>query len=96
MLPRQNKNATRIMIENEDDAEDIARKIDEAQRWYGISEQILPKNKNITFEKNQHQEKMPINQEVNPIKNQIHLPKTQSQTILDSLSVITSLGQHQH
>jgi hypothetical protein len=38
MLPRQNKNAIRIMIDNEDDAEDIARKRDEAQREYGISE----------------------------------------------------------
>jgi|LakMenEpi03Aug12_release.lakeMendotaPanAssembly.Ray.scaffolds.fasta_scaffold133802_6 hypothetical protein len=32
MLPRQNKNAIRIMINNEDDAEDIARKRDEAQK----------------------------------------------------------------
>ena len=46
MLPRQNKNAIRIMIENEDDAEDIARKRDEAQREYGISEEI-PVKKNI-------------------------------------------------
>jgi hypothetical protein len=36
MLPRQNKNAIRIMINNEDDAEDIARKRDEAQKEYGI------------------------------------------------------------
>jgi hypothetical protein len=32
MLPRQNKNAIRIMINNDDDAEDIARKRDEAQK----------------------------------------------------------------
>ena len=36
MLPRQNKNAIRIMINNEDDAEDISRKRDEAQKEYGI------------------------------------------------------------
>jgi hypothetical protein len=32
MLPRQNKNAIRIMINNDDDEEDIARKRDEAQK----------------------------------------------------------------
>ncbi len=32
MLPRQNKNAIRIMINNDDDAEDIERKRDEAQK----------------------------------------------------------------
>jgi hypothetical protein len=32
MLPRQNKNAIRIMINNDDDADDIARKRDEAQK----------------------------------------------------------------
>lgn len=39
MLPRQNKNAIRIMINNDDDAEDIARKRDEAQKEYGIAEE---------------------------------------------------------
>lgn len=32
MLPRQNKNAIRIMINNDDDAEDIAMKRDKAQK----------------------------------------------------------------
>jgi hypothetical protein len=32
MLPRQNKNAIRIMINNDDDEDDIARKRDEAQK----------------------------------------------------------------
>ena len=32
MLPRQNKNAIRIMINNDDDAEDIAEKRDRAQK----------------------------------------------------------------
>jgi len=36
MLPRQNKNAIRIMINNDDDADDIARKRDEAQKEYGV------------------------------------------------------------
>lgn len=36
MLPRQNKNAIRIAINNDDDAEDIARKREEAQREYGV------------------------------------------------------------
>jgi hypothetical protein len=34
MLPRQNKNAIRIMIETGDDMEDIARKRDEAEKDY--------------------------------------------------------------
>jgi hypothetical protein len=39
MLPRQNKNAIRIMIDNDDDMEDIARKRDEAEKDYrGIEE----------------------------------------------------------
>lgn len=38
MLPRQNKNAIRIMINNEDDAEDIAKKREDAQKEYGIVE----------------------------------------------------------
>ena len=36
MLPRQNKNAIRIMISNEDDADDIAKKREDAQKEYGI------------------------------------------------------------
>lgn len=32
MLPRQNKNAIRIMINNDDDADDIAGKRDEARK----------------------------------------------------------------
>jgi hypothetical protein len=36
MLPRQNKNAIRIMINNDDDADDIARKREEAQKEYGV------------------------------------------------------------
>jgi hypothetical protein len=43
MLPRQNKNAIRIMINNDDDAEDIARKRDEAQKEYGVTEEIPQK-----------------------------------------------------
>ena len=39
MLPRQNKNAIRIMIDNDDDAEDIAMKRDKAQKEYGIPEE---------------------------------------------------------
>ena len=39
MLPRQNKNAIRIMIDNDDDAEDIAMKRDKAQKQYGIPEE---------------------------------------------------------
>jgi hypothetical protein len=38
MLPRQNKNAIKIMIDNDDDAEDIAEKRDRAQREYGLVE----------------------------------------------------------
>lgn len=36
MLPRQNKNAIRVMINNDDDEEDIALKREEAQREYGL------------------------------------------------------------
>lgn len=36
MLPRQNKNAIKIDITNDDDAEDIELKRQEAQRNYGI------------------------------------------------------------
>lgn len=43
MLPRQNKNAIRIMINNDDDAEDIAKKREEAQKEYGIVEENIPK-----------------------------------------------------
>lgn len=39
MLPRQNKNAIKIEITNEDDAEDIELKRQEAQRNYGIIEE---------------------------------------------------------
>jgi hypothetical protein len=39
MLPRQNKNAIRIMIDNDDDAEDIAEKRDRAQKEYGLMEE---------------------------------------------------------
>ena len=43
MLPRQNKNAIKIMIDNDDDAEDIARKRGEAQKQYGIIEDEPPR-----------------------------------------------------
>lgn len=36
MLPRMNKNAVKIMIDNNDDAEDIQNKKNEAQRLLGI------------------------------------------------------------
>ena len=55
MLPRQNKNAIRIMINNDDDAEDIARKRDEAQKEYGIQEDPYrppPKEENTTARNN--------------------------------------------
>ena len=42
MLPRQNKNAIRIMINNDDDAEDIAMKRDKAQKQYGLVEEQPP------------------------------------------------------
>ena len=38
MLPRQNKNAIKIEISNDDDAEDIEIKRMQAQRDYGIRE----------------------------------------------------------
>jgi hypothetical protein len=41
MLPRQNKNAIRIMISNEDDAEDIAKKREDAQKEYGLVEEVV-------------------------------------------------------
>ena len=46
MLPRQNKNAIKIMIDNDDDAEDIAKKRQQAQKQYGIVEEI-PQKKTI-------------------------------------------------
>ena len=39
MLPRQNKNAIKIDINNDDDAEDIEAKRMEAQKNYGIRDQ---------------------------------------------------------
>lgn len=36
MLPRANKNAIRIEISNDDDAEDIAAKREQAQKDFGI------------------------------------------------------------
>lgn len=38
MLPRQNKNAIKIDINNDDDAEDIEEKRQQAQRNYGIKD----------------------------------------------------------
>ena len=45
MLPRQNKNAIRIMINNDDDADDIAKKREDAQKEFGI-EELMPKKMN--------------------------------------------------
>lgn len=39
MLPRQNKNAIKINISNDDDAEDIEAKRKQAQLNYGILEE---------------------------------------------------------
>ena len=38
MLPRQNKNAIKIEISNDDDLEDIQKKREEAQRSFGIAQ----------------------------------------------------------
>lgn len=54
MLPRQNKNAIRIMINNDDDAEDIARKRDEAQKEYGIAEEAPPKKQQQPVKEESH------------------------------------------
>ena len=40
MLPRQGKNAIKISIEQEDDAEDIMVKREKARENYGIKEEI--------------------------------------------------------
>ena len=50
MLPRQNKNAIRIMINNDDDAEDIADKREEARKEYGINDH-QPSQKKMMMQK---------------------------------------------
>lgn len=65
MLPRQNKNAIRIMIENGDDQEDIARKRDEAEKDYrGMDE-----SKNMKEEVNLRKNSMAANKILPVVKD---------------------------
>lgn len=45
MLPRNNKNAIKIMINNDDDMDDINDKKEEARKEYGISDEPTRKVK---------------------------------------------------
>jgi hypothetical protein len=55
MLPRQNNNAIRIDITKDDDAEDIEAKRREAEKNYGIREQMSDQSRKMENEKSRKQ-----------------------------------------
>jgi hypothetical protein len=55
MLPRQNNNAIRIDITKDDDAEDIEAKRREAEKNYGIRDQVSDQSRRVENEKSRKQ-----------------------------------------
>lgn len=73
MLPRMNKNAVKIMIDSNDDAEDIQNKKNEAQRLLGIrvdnhanDHQFEPEEEEPEFDEPQLQPPQQHHQQMNP------------------------------
>ena len=90
MLPRQNKNAIRIMINNDDDAEDIAEKRDRAQKEYGLADEPPMPVKRPAMKEDQSLRKNPIN----AVKNQ---PKIEAKsTSVSKNNVANSLSGHRN
>ena len=90
MLPRQNKNAIRIMINNDDDAEDIAEKRELAQKEYGLADEPQMPVKRPPMKEDQSLRKNPINS----AKNQ---PKVETKsTSVSKNSVANSLSGHRN
>ena len=70
MLPRQGKNAIKIDIDKEDDAEDIELKKEKARENYGVKEETKPRERSVEPSQFRFDESKKRKQSFGTIKNE--------------------------